>query len=249
MTPAGSISTDTTEDVSEITNKASNISENFRQFKNNQLRDTVGVTANQNLKVSIEDRQLQPSMLPQFYEKDTEKNVFLNPEMSEETRINQGHNLAIQRYKYNIFAKQIKIILLRFEVSKTYANAILPLKSMKLASPFPDPIKMMMSRTISDDEKAAQMLADSKCQQNHQQQSRFSNLSSFRSFSTDATRLFSSKTVQTNSDKCKKAVVKKQKTDTCPKMKPLKDCPPPRTSCKPIPKQVRSTGEVFFLNL
>lgn len=119
---------------------------------------------------------------------------------------------------------------------------------MKLASPFPDPVKMMMSRTISDDEKAAQMLADSKSQQKHLQQSSMSNLSNLRNFSTDATRWFSSKTVQTNSDKCKKAVPKK-KPAGCPKMS-LKDCPKPRenTSCVHVAKKVR-TGEVFFLKL
>lgn len=38
----------------------------------------------------------------------------------------------------------------------------LPLKMPKLANPFPDPVKIMSSHTISDQEKADQMLAESK---------------------------------------------------------------------------------------
>ncbi|KAJ8936742.1 hypothetical protein NQ318_016113 [Aromia moschata] len=48
----------------------------------------------------------------------------------------------------------------QFPASTTYKNVTLPLKSSKLASPFPEPVKMMPSHTVSDQEKADQMQAD-----------------------------------------------------------------------------------------
>ncbi|KAJ8975512.1 hypothetical protein NQ317_010627 [Molorchus minor] len=47
-----------------------------------------------------------------------------------------------------------------FPVSTTYKNVTLPLKSSKLASPFPEPVKLMPSHTVSDQDKAAQMQAE-----------------------------------------------------------------------------------------
>nr|XP_023015553.1 uncharacterized protein LOC111505040 [Leptinotarsa decemlineata] len=49
-----------------------------------------------------------------------------------------------------------------FAVSKTQKNVILPLKSSKLANPFPDPVKVMPSHTVSDQEKADQMQAEAR---------------------------------------------------------------------------------------
>lgn len=47
-----------------------------------------------------------------------------------------------------------------FAASTTYKNVILPLKSSKLANPFPEPVKVMPSHTVSDQEKAEQMQAE-----------------------------------------------------------------------------------------
>ncbi|KAG5899787.1 hypothetical protein JTB14_006122 [Gonioctena quinquepunctata] len=49
-----------------------------------------------------------------------------------------------------------------FSVSTTQKNVILPLKSSKLANPFPDPVKVMPSHTVSDQEKAEQMQAEAR---------------------------------------------------------------------------------------
>lgn len=49
-----------------------------------------------------------------------------------------------------------------FAASTTYKNVILPLKSSKLANPFPEPVKVMPSHTVSDQEKADQMQAECK---------------------------------------------------------------------------------------
>ncbi|KAJ8919762.1 hypothetical protein NQ315_006291 [Exocentrus adspersus] len=47
-----------------------------------------------------------------------------------------------------------------FTASTTYKNVTLPLKSSKLANPFPEPVKVMPSHTVSDQEKAEQMQAE-----------------------------------------------------------------------------------------
>ncbi|CAH1160043.1 unnamed protein product [Phaedon cochleariae] len=47
-----------------------------------------------------------------------------------------------------------------FTTSTTQKNVVLPLKMFKLANPFPEPVKIMPSRTVSDQEKADQMQAE-----------------------------------------------------------------------------------------
>lgn len=47
-----------------------------------------------------------------------------------------------------------------FDVSVTQRNTILPLKMSKLAKPFPDPVKVMPSHTVSDQDKADQAQAE-----------------------------------------------------------------------------------------
>ncbi|KAJ8927932.1 hypothetical protein NQ314_019562 [Rhamnusium bicolor] len=49
-----------------------------------------------------------------------------------------------------------------FAASTLYKNVTLPLKSSKLANPFPEPVKVMPSHTVSDQEKADQMQAESR---------------------------------------------------------------------------------------
>lgn len=104
MTPAGSISTETTQDVCQANIGAPIESEKFGSIaefnKNSRLKD-FGVTLKQNSKENAENRQLQPSMLPYYYEKNAEKDVLVNPEIGAETELNnQNHSLAAQRYMY-----------------------------------------------------------------------------------------------------------------------------------------------------
>ncbi|VEN43694.1 unnamed protein product [Callosobruchus maculatus] len=47
-----------------------------------------------------------------------------------------------------------------FDASTTQKNVILPLKMSKLSNPFPDPVKVMPSHTVSDQEKADQAQAE-----------------------------------------------------------------------------------------
>lgn len=47
-----------------------------------------------------------------------------------------------------------------FDVSTTQKNIVLPLKLSKLASPFPEPVKVMPSHTVSDQDKAEQAQAE-----------------------------------------------------------------------------------------
>lgn len=47
-----------------------------------------------------------------------------------------------------------------FDVSTTQKNTLLPLKLSKLANPFPDPVKVMPSHTVSDQDKADQAQAE-----------------------------------------------------------------------------------------
>ena len=88
-------------------------------------------------------QHLQPAMLPEYYQPPYQMQVGTFAKGNEEGKpIQQGHR--------------------RFEQSKTYANITLPIKAQKLANPFPDPVKMMASHTVSDQEKANQMLAESR---------------------------------------------------------------------------------------
>lgn len=94
----------------------------------------------------MENRQLQPSKLPDYYKSEID--------------IQHGTYPLIDTLEHSPAPSSLK--QRRFEVSKTYANATLPLKMPKLASPFPDPVKIMSSHTTSDQEKAEQMLAEAR---------------------------------------------------------------------------------------
>lgn len=54
----------------------------------------------------------------------------------------------------------------QFEASSTYKNLVLPLKASKLSDPFPSPVKIMPSHTVSDQEKADQMMAERRIPRN-----------------------------------------------------------------------------------
>lgn len=54
----------------------------------------------------------------------------------------------------------------QFEASSTYKNLVLPLKASKLSDPFPSPVKIMPSHTVSDQEKADQMKAERRIPRN-----------------------------------------------------------------------------------
>lgn len=111
----------------------------------------------------------------------------------------------------------------RFEVSKTYANVTLPLKMPKLASPFPDPVKIMSSHTISDQEKAEQMLAEARIPR------RISTESEPVNAAVNHVQTRSYSKVGANDEKCKKLGKKKKK---CVKMVAPGCIPPKSISCE-----------------
>ncbi|GJQ75374.1 hypothetical protein Trydic_g23550 [Trypoxylus dichotomus] len=90
-------------------------------------------------------QHLQPSMLPEYYKPPVEIN----------SACMGFDNVSESVAKYR-----------KFEESNTFKNITLPLKMPKLASPFPEPVKVMPSHTVSDQEKAEQMLAESKAIKN-----------------------------------------------------------------------------------
>ncbi|CAH0546629.1 unnamed protein product [Brassicogethes aeneus] len=103
-------------------------------------------------KLSLELQDLQPSMHPQYYSSHSESSPSLvrgteaeskNKSSTEETLATRYRNLMDSNTKKNITQ---------------------PLKMSKLAKPFPDPVKVMSSHIISDQEKAEQMLAESRSQ-------------------------------------------------------------------------------------
>lgn len=92
--------------------------------------------------LSNELQELQPSMQRQVYKCPTE----MPQNQAEPTeKIEAEKTMRLMR-------------------STTYKNVTLPLKMSKLAKPFPDPVKVMPSHTVSDQDKAEQMLNDSKMQ-------------------------------------------------------------------------------------
>lgn len=91
-------------------------------------------------KKNVEIQHLQPSMLPEFFKPTVN--------FSDTTYDNNAKKTAQYRH---------------FEISKTHKSLTRPLKPPRLANPFPEPVKMMPSDTVSDREKAEQMLAEAKC--------------------------------------------------------------------------------------
>lgn len=83
-------------------------------------------------KKNIEIRHLQPSMLPEFF---TPKIDF------------NSATFAANQSQYR-----------RIEMSTTQKNITKPLKGPRLANPFPEPVKVMPSDTVSDSEKAEKNL-------------------------------------------------------------------------------------------
>lgn len=110
----------------------------------------------------------------------------------------------------------------RFEVSKTYANVTLPLKTSKLASPFPSAVKSMTSHTISDQEKADQMLAEARIPKGTVVEPIPKATAEPINVKATPNRVYKrnyskrGKTVDRNDEKCKKVGKKKTK---CVKMK------------------------------
>lgn len=94
-------------------------------------------------KKNVELQHLQPSMLPEFFK----------PNVDFDSATYRGHeNTQGSSSQYR-----------HFEISKTHKSLTRPLKPPRLANPFPDPVKIMPSDTVSDREKAEQMLAEAKC--------------------------------------------------------------------------------------
>lgn len=105
----------------------------------------------------------------------------------------------------------------------------------KLASPFPDPVKIMSSHTISDQEKAEQMLAESRVPR----ASAEPPVAKCAAPNRVQTRNYSSKgkTVGRDDKKCKKVGKQKKK---CVKMVAPGCIPPKSISCEREAKPVCS---------
>jgi len=224
MTPASRFSSETTGEAKPTPPAEEKPAVNFR-YTMSQTRSSVAERPSmagdvnfahkQSARAAIEQQNLQPSMLPAYYQPNMDRSVLVDPEPDPSESVRISHAQASNQR--------------RFQVSKTCANAILPLKSVKLANPFPEPVKMMMSRTVSDEEKAEQMLADSRSQRHMSDWAR-GTPGNFRSFSTDVKRWYSS----ASDDKCKLGKPKEQKKAACPKMR-LKGCQPvARQKCERI---------------
>lgn len=97
-------------------------------------------------KLSHELQELQPAMNSQIY---------TGPTGLPQTRANEA------QAKQKTGAEPLKRYT-HFMVSTTCKNVTLPLKMSKLAKPFPDPVKVMSSQIISDQDKADQMFAESR---------------------------------------------------------------------------------------
>lgn len=76
-------------------------------------------------------------------------NEIIKPSSSEKIEKNEKNEMEENVQKSRVF-----------ELSTTYKCITQPLKMSKLASPFPEPVKIMPSHTVSDQEKAEQMQAD-----------------------------------------------------------------------------------------
>lgn len=123
----------------------------------------------------------------------------------------------------------------RFEASKTHRSVTLPLKIPKLASPFPEPVKIMSSHTVSDREKAEQMFAESRVPKGIAAASTEAVLT--RPQTRNYSKKSKGKSVSADSSKCKK-LKPEVKKKTCKKMVSPR-CKPPKTiDCTKDPKRV-----------
>uniref|UniRef100_A0A1Y1M737 Uncharacterized protein n=1 Tax=Photinus pyralis TaxID=7054 RepID=A0A1Y1M737_PHOPY len=91
-----------------------------------------------------------------------------------------------------------KIEYRSFQKSSTCQCIRLPLKKSRLANPFPDPLKMIASDTVSDDEKASNMQLTSRLPEYP-----------VRSSVGQSRRRFSSKCGGGHIEKCKKVTTEK----------------------------------------
>lgn len=81
----------------------------------------------------------------------------------EHSKTDTEKNITLSSLEPQLFENQTDIPSAgyrQFEASSTYKNLVLPLKASKLSDPFPSPVKMMPSHTVSDQEKADQMMAE-----------------------------------------------------------------------------------------
>lgn len=140
----------------------------------------------------------------------------------------------VRRRRRQIFEWCCVCCFREFEQSTTYKSLTQPLKIPRLANPFPEPVKVMESHTLSDREKADIMMAEARqARQLQHHQHRLLGVQQSRKYSTfpyqeDFRREYSTKD---EGSKCKKFT-------KCPKFN-LKGCAPQgRKQCRLIPYPV-----------
>lgn len=102
-------------------------------------KDRTACKDPQNLHDGALRPQTQPSRMPEFYNPSTDL-----------TRLNNASQPQTTQQQR------------QFAASKTYRSLTMPLKSSRLANPFPEPVKQMPSCQVSDQEKAQRMYNDSR---------------------------------------------------------------------------------------
>lgn len=98
MTAANRFAADQTEESkpAQDEQKSVNFRYNVCQPRTSPVERPIGDVAEvhrQSVKTAIEEQQLQPSMLPEYFQKQMERNALINPnpDATEEDRINKRH--------------------------------------------------------------------------------------------------------------------------------------------------------------
>ncbi|KAF2900777.1 hypothetical protein ILUMI_05407 [Ignelater luminosus] len=152
---------------------------------------------------NVQMHKLQPSMLPEYYKHtiDVQHATYPKPPEMEPPK-------PLTQYR-------------QFEKSTTYKSVKLPLKQTRLAGPFPDPVKVMPSDTMSDQEKAEQKTAEARIVKGDT-----SSSPKMVNFSTQQRSYSYGGTIGPDDKKCRKKAPKKN----CPSLKG--PCEPPESkSC------------------
>ena len=138
----------------------------FRVIESNRCRDPIKNESDM-AKKHVAMQHLQPSLLPEYYKPPVSINACMYESALAKTQ------------------KQIDNSARRFEESSTSKSVNQPLRMARMANPFPAPVKVMPSNTVSDQEKAEQMMADVRMAKSFEQQQqvrRFSLLEMTSSF-------------------------------------------------------------------
>lgn len=141
---------------------------NTRYFSNKLEQQHL--TEEMNQEIDDEDKTITPviryNVCRERSASTAQKYQFKKPpsaSQEEHFKTDNKENMTLPSLEPQLFENQSDIPSAgyrQFEASSTYKNLVLPLKASKLSDPFPSPVKMMPSHTVSDQEKAEQMMAE-----------------------------------------------------------------------------------------